>query len=157
MIDWTTRKYMKKTILLTTLIAGSLDILAAFIQSYVLRDVMPTTVLKYIASGIFGSNAYSGGIDMIAMGLLIHYTIAFSCTACFFWLYPKWHFLKKSIIVNSILIALIAWIVPTQIAVPLSKIEQGTVDIYNAFKAMVILTICIGLPISYRAKHYFNN
>ena len=45
---------MKRTILITTLIAGTLDILAAFIRSYVTDGVPPSTVLKYIASGAFG-------------------------------------------------------------------------------------------------------
>ena len=53
---------MKKIILTTGLLAGTLDILAAFIQSYLMANVVPSTVLKYIASGVFGKSAYSGGV-----------------------------------------------------------------------------------------------
>ena len=147
----------KKHILMTTLIAGTMDISAAFIQSYVLRDVMPSTVLRYIASGIFGTNAYSGGAGIMIFGLLVHFLIVFSCTVCFFWLYPKWQFLKKSVFLNGVLIALTAWVVTAQIIVPLSKIQRGGFNLTNALIAIAILIVCIGLPIAYGAKHYFGS
>lgn len=146
---------MKKAILKTTLIAGTLDISAAFIQNYFVNDVIPSRVLQYIASGILGNAAYSGGMGTMAIGLLAHYMIAFSCTACFFWVYPKWRVFKQSILFNSVLIALIAWVITTQIIVPLSKIKQGGFDISKAFTEVIILIICIGLPIAWFAKKYY--
>ncbi|MEZ4803394.1 MAG: hypothetical protein R2797_11530 [Gelidibacter sp.] len=146
---------MKKSILITTLIAGTLDISAAFIQSYFVNNVMPSTVLQYIASGIYGSSTFSGGIGTMIVGLLVHYFIVFSCTICFFWLYPKIDFLRKSVLLNSILIALTAWIVTTRVIVPLSLIKQGDFVLHKALVALAILIICIGFPIAYQAKSYF--
>ncbi len=146
---------MKKTVLITALTAGTLDISAAFIQSYLVADVMPSRVLKYIASGVFGSDALNGGIGMAAFGLLAHFIIAFSCTICFFWAYPRWKFLTKSIVLNSILIALTAWIVTTHIIVPLSRIKQGSFDLSKALMAIAILIVCIGLPIAIGANQYY--
>ncbi|HEX9828500.1 MAG TPA: hypothetical protein VGA80_18030 [Flavobacteriaceae bacterium] len=146
---------MKNHILKTALIAGTLDISAAFIKSYFVNDVLPSRVLQYIASGIFGSDAFSGGFGIMAIGLLVHYVIAFSCTTCFFWLYPKWGVFKKSMVLNSILIALVAWIVTTRIIVPLSKIKPGQFDISNALVAVAILIVCIGFPIAFSAKRHF--
>ncbi|MEO6347883.1 MAG: hypothetical protein ABIO60_08230 [Aquaticitalea sp.] len=146
---------MKKAILITTLIAGTMDLSAACLQSYFMNGVMPSRVLKYIASGIFGNDAYNGGLGMMIWGLLVHYFIVFACTATFFWLYSKWHFLEKSILLNSILVALVAWIVTTQIIVPLSKVKKGNFDISHASIALAILIICIGFPIAYSAKQYY--
>jgi hypothetical protein len=146
---------MKNPILTTTVIAGTLDISAAFIHSYLVNGVMPSKVLQYIASGIFGSDAYTGGIGMVVFGLLAHYFIAFSYTVCFFWLYPKWNILKKSVVLNSIFIALVAWIVTTQIIVPLSSAKQGNFDISKALVAVAILIVCIGFPIAYNARRHF--
>ena len=54
---------MWKQIFKTTIIAGCLDIIAACIQSYILKSSTPDKVLKYIASGVFGKAATSGGFE----------------------------------------------------------------------------------------------
>jgi hypothetical protein len=146
---------MRKTILITTFIAGTLDILAAFIQSYAANNVLPSTVLKYIASGVFGNNAFAGGAEMIAFGLIVHYFIAFACTYCFFWAYPRWTFLRQSVALNSVLIALIAWAVTTRLIVPFSQARHAPFNIVNALIAIGILIVCVGLPIAYFAKRYY--
>ena len=41
-----------------TAVAGSLDICAAFIQAYLVKGSTPDIILKYIASGLFGKDAF---------------------------------------------------------------------------------------------------
>lgn len=53
---------MWKPIFKTTLLAGSLDITAACVNAYISNKIMPGRVLQYIASGIFGKDAYAGGM-----------------------------------------------------------------------------------------------
>ncbi|HSR17657.1 MAG TPA: hypothetical protein VLM39_06140, partial [Ignavibacteriaceae bacterium] len=48
-------------IIWTTFLAGTLDINAAFINSYLRSEVTPDIVLQYIASGLLGPDAFSGG------------------------------------------------------------------------------------------------
>lgn len=72
---------------------------------------MPSKVLKYIAIGVIGQSAYSGGFGMQICGLLFHFVIAYACTASYFLLYPKIDFLKKNWLINAVLIALVAWAV----------------------------------------------
>lgn len=146
---------MIRTIFRITVIAGTLDIMAAFIRSYLMDGVMPSTVLKYIASGFFGTKAFDSRAEMPIVGLTVHYVIAFSCTACFFWLYPQWSLLRKSIFLNSVLIAVIAWLVTNQVIIPLSRAAQGRGDLLDASLAIGILIVCVGLPIAYSAKQYF--
>ena len=57
------------------LIAGLLDISAAFIQYYSRTGRNPLAVLKFIASGVFGKAALTGGTEMILLGLVFHYII----------------------------------------------------------------------------------
>jgi hypothetical protein len=68
------------------LIVGTLDILAAFIQYYISTQKNPLVVLKFIASGVFGKEAFSGGDVMLFWGLLFHFTIATCFAIFFFWL-----------------------------------------------------------------------
>jgi hypothetical protein len=146
---------MRKQILITTLIAGCMDITGASIQAYVLRSITPDVLLKYIASGFFGKDAFNGGFGMMAIGLLVHFFIVFACTVSFFLLYPKLKFLRRSIIMNSLLIALVAWAVTNLIIIPMSNINAAPVNYSRATIAYAILFICIGLPISISAKKFY--
>ncbi len=146
---------MIKEILKATLIAGILDIIAACLQAYIKSGVTPDRILMYIASGVFGKAAAKGGLPMQMMGLLFHFIIAFACTACFFRLYLLLPILHKNMWFNSLLIALAAWTVTTRLIIPLTSIKQPPFDVVNALQAVAILFFCIGLPIAYFAKQYF--
>lgn len=147
---------MWKQILKTTLIAGCLDITAACTQAWLAKGTTPDIVLKFLASGLFGKDAFTGGAGMIMTGLLVHFLIAFGCTLVYFLLYPKWKFLQQNIFVSAALIALIAWAVTTRIIIPLSRINPAPFNLQKALMAIGILYVCIGLPISYFAKRYYS-
>jgi uncharacterized membrane protein YagU involved in acid resistance len=147
---------MWKPIFTTTIIAGTLDILAACTNAYLSAKTTPDIVLKYIACGVFGNSAFAGGVGMMFFGLLFHFIIAFSCTFIFFWLYPKLPFLKQNMMFNAVLIGIIAWIVTNKIIIPLSQIPSSPFNFYQALVAVFILIVCIGVPIAYSAKRFFN-
>lgn len=146
---------MWKQIFKTTLIAGSLDITAACIHAWLVNGTTPQTVLKYVASGLLGKEAFNGSYGTMAAGLFFHFLIAFACTAFFFLLYPKLKILHHKVLLNSILIGLIAWTVTTQLIIPASKIQPRPFDIKKASIAAGILVVCIGLPVAISAKRFF--
>ena len=88
----TIRRYERtklQTIVSATLIAGSLDITAAFISSYA-RGTYPIKVLYFIASGVFGKDiAYNNGVGMAVLVLCLHYLIAFLFTLLLFFVYSS--------------------------------------------------------------------
>ncbi len=146
---------MWKQIFKTTLLAGSLDITAACIQAYATNGTTPDIILKYVASGLLGKDAFAGGYGTMVIGLLFHFIIAFACTLVFFLLYPKLKFLHRSVLLNSFFIALIAWAVTTQIIIPLSEIKPGVFNLKKVAIAVAILFVCIGLPVAIAAKKYY--
>src|SRR6201996_9341954 len=73
------------TILLTCLLTGTLDAIAAIIIS---SKIPPAIIFKFIASGWFGKQAMSGGVGMVIGGLLFHYLIATIFSVIFFLIYP---------------------------------------------------------------------
>ncbi|GAA4758199.1 MULTISPECIES: DUF1440 domain-containing protein [Flavobacterium] len=148
---------MWKLILKTTLIAGSLDITAASIQTYILKGLTPDIVLKFIASGIFGKTAYSGGIEYMLFGLLVHFFIVFMCVITYFYFYPKFPLLNKNILLSSFLVALTAWIVTTKIIIPLSEIQPSPFNLKKDVIAIAILFFCIGIPIALITKRFYSN
>lgn len=134
------------------LLAGLLDISAAFIQYYARTGRNPLAVLKFIASGVFGRRALTGGSDMIVWGLVFHFIIALAFAGLFFWLAARLPVLRRAWIGAGIAYGLIAWAVMNGVVVPLSRTPELPFSWSNALIAMAILIACIGLPIAYRAK-----
>lgn len=140
------------TILVTGLIAGTLDILAAI---FILAGGNAGGVFKYIASGALGKAALEGGSEMIALGALFHYIIALSWTTLYFLLYPKVPFLKQNKWINAIIYGIIVWTVMNLIVLPLTQIAPRTFNVSGVLKNMVILIICIGLPAALSADKFY--
>lgn len=113
---------MKKYLITTTLIAGSLDLIGASSSAYLGKGTTPDKLLKYIASGFFGKAALSGGVSMIVWGLLFHFLIVFACVIIFLLAYQRLRILHHKLFLNALLIATVAWITTNLIIVPLSHI-----------------------------------
>lgn len=148
-------KNLLKSIAVTTLIAGTFDISVAFLNAYASAKVLPEIVLQYIASGVFGKAAFSGGLAMAAMGLLFHFIIAFASVVAFYLAYPQIALLRKSVLLNAVLIALIAWLITTQFIIPLSQITQPPFDWHKALLAIAILIVFLGTPIALRTRNFY--
>jgi hypothetical protein len=143
-------------ILQAGLITGTLDILSAFIYYYIKTGKTNFLVIfQFIASGIFGKDAGTGGTAMILAGLILHYAIAFSFTIFFFWLYPKIKVMSKDRILTAVVYGLFVWIVMNLIVVPLSNTVHRPFKIDGALINMGILIVCIGLPLSFIANAFF--
>ncbi len=143
-----------KIIFLAGFIAGSLDILSAFIDHYIQSGKGPEGVLKFIASGVFGQEAFSDGDKMIFFGLLFHFIIAFCFTIFFYWLYQRVPFLQHNVFVTAILYGLFIWVVMSLIVVPLSNTNKYPFHSVNAIKSLLILICMIGLPLSLVMKYF---
>ena len=145
-----------KTILLTGLLAGTLDALAAIINFYEATGKNPLIVFVFIASGVLGNQAYSDGQSIALLGLLFHYIIAIIFSAFYFLMYPKLKFLHWNKINSAILYGIFVWIVMNLAVVPLTITHTLTFHIMKALLAVAILIICIGIPISFIASSFYN-
>ena len=147
-----------KAILTTWLLAGTLDILAAFTQYMIgTGGKNPVNVLLFIASGVFGrETAFSGGYPMAALGLAFHYFIALSWTLLFFFAYPKMNILAKNKFATGIAYGIVIWLVMNQIVLPLSNVSRGAFDLGRAALGTLVLMVCVGLPISFTIGKYYS-
>jgi len=142
-------------ILLAGLTAGTLDIVAACTQYYIKTGKGPGGVLRYIASAVFGKEAFAGGMTMAAWGLLFHYIIAFLFTLFFFWIYPKLNLGKWNKVVTGLVYGIFVWLVMNLVVVRL-VMGPHPIVLKNAAIAMAILMVCIGLPISLIIGSYYS-
>ena len=66
------------------LVAGTLDITAACVYSWLRANVKPVRVFQSVASGLLGPPAYTGGTKTAVLGLALHFLIATTATAVFY-------------------------------------------------------------------------
>jgi hypothetical protein len=149
------KKNFWKTVTLSGLLVGSLDIIAALVHFYSRTGKDPLVVLKYISSAVFGKAAFSGGTRMVMLGFLFHYLIAFTWTLFFFLIYPQLKFLSWNRVLTGFLYGLFIWLIMTRLVVPASNASTGAFDLKQAIIAALILIGAIGLPLSFIAHRFY--
>jgi len=141
------------TILVTGLVAGALDAVAAVLFFLARGNKQPGALFRYIASAVYGKTAFTGGGAMIAMGILFHFVIAFCWVGCYFAVYPLIAGLGTGIIIDAVVYGLLVWIVMNLVVLPLSRAARRPASLSFILINMVILMIAIGLPSAYAARH----
>jgi len=149
------KKSIGSKIFYSSLLVGTLDILTALIKYYLTAGKNPLFIFKYIASGILGMDAFSGGTSIILIGLLLHYIIAMAFTALFYLLYIRITLLSKNKIITGVIYGIFIWLVMNLVIVPLSNTPKSPFNFSHALQEMIILIVMIGLPLSFLA-HYFS-
>jgi hypothetical protein len=141
-------------LMLTALIAGTLDAIGAT-TSYLLRgNSNPSNIWRYVASGIYGIPALTGGMDMVIYGLIFHYFIAFMCTLFFFLPYNRIPALARYKYFTGIVYAAIVWVVTNLIILPVSHVPPAHFRLQGILIGWFILILAIGLPISLLAYRW---
>lgn len=150
-------KKILPAILFTGLIAGTADIILAFVSSYAQNNVTPDRVLRFVASGVFGREAFTGSSSMIVMGLLFHFIIAIAFAAILYLLYPKLKLASVNWIILGIIYGILVWCIMNLVVLPLTKAPQMPLKLQSSLIGMTILILAIGLPILYFSSKYYKN
>lgn len=146
-----------KFILVTGLLAGVLDGLAAMASYMIKGGKNPQVIFKFIASGILGKSAMSGGTEIVLLGVILHLCIALGWTILFFTFYERLKIFVLNWVVTGLLYGVIVWICMNGIVLPLSNVNPLTHSFASVFIGVSVLMVCIGLPVSYGAKKNFGH
>lgn len=145
-------------IFLSSLIAGTLDILAAiFFYALLFQKTTPVKILQSIASGIFKKEAYSGGSQMALYGLLLHYFIAFVFASFYFTIYPYFSYFKKNTLLSGVFYGIFVWITMNLVVLPVvfPVLPEKHFD-FPLLLSILILIFCIGIPIAFITQKYYS-
>lgn len=149
------KNFSVSIILITTLLAGTLDILAAFVNSYLRSGASPVVVLQFIASGILENSAFSGGPGTALLGLLLHFLITFIWTLIFFLVYPGIALSPKYKILVGLSYGILIWLVMNLIVLPLSNIPRISFQLMQVLIGISFIMLLVGLPISLMFYRYY--
>lgn len=108
-----------RIIAITGSIVGAMDITSAFIIA-ISRGSTATRLLQFVASGLIGQKAFEGGAATAALGLGLHFVIAFSLVAVFYAASRRIVFLRRQAVVSGIVYGLIIYGFMNLVVLPLS-------------------------------------
>ncbi|PYP82797.1 MAG: hypothetical protein DMF61_25375 [Blastocatellia bacterium AA13] len=150
-MDWSTmrRDPALFAIVVGGSIAGALDITYAIVFSWFRSGVLPARILQSVASGLLGARAYDGGIATAALGLLLHFFIAFVIATVFFAASRKFAWLVDHAFVSGIIYGALVYGVMNLIVLPLSAYpRRATFPLVVLATGLFVHMFFIGLPIA---------
>lgn len=144
-----------RTIVIATLVAGTLDITAA-ILTWLTRGVAPARVLQSVASGVLGRAAVAGGAPTAALGLFLHFAIMSAIVALFVLASRRWSLLTPQALPPAIgcgiVYGIAVYVVMTYVVVPLSASPIRTPALPQFLEGVAVHILCVGIPIALIAR-----
>lgn len=139
------------------LIGGVLDISDALVF-YGARGISPEQLLQGIARGLLGARAAQGGWASAALGLALHFLIAFTAAAVYYAASRRVRILRTRPILSGLLYGIAVFLFMNMIVVPLSAIHQSPAAMlaFNIVSANAVLALMlfIGLPVALAVNRY---
>jgi uncharacterized membrane protein YagU involved in acid resistance len=132
---------------LATLVAGTLDALDGVVF-FGLHGLNPIQVLQYIASGLLGAAAFSGGLATAGLGALIHYGIAFVVAAIYLLAVRTIPALRSHWVVAGLLYGAAVYLVMTYGVLPHSAVAPSPVTLAAFVNGILGHALFVGLPIA---------
>jgi len=147
---------LPKAILWAGLVCGCMDITAAFIDVGVNFGRSPLWLLQNVASALLGPASYEGGVPTAALGLLIHFSVAFTWTTIFYLLSRRFPGLLRQAVLSGLLYGAFVYFFMFRVVLPLT-IQLKSLYLTTPFNhnwpllrlsQFFVHLGCVGLPIA---------
>ena len=143
-------------LLSSALVAGTLDITYAIVFSYLRSGTSPERVLQSVASGALGRAAFSDGVPAAALGLAIHFFIAFTITVIFFAAAAQRPLLARRPLITGPMYGVAVYVVMNFVVIPLSRIGHRPLPAaIVTVTGVLVHMFFIGTPIAFGARRAF--
>ena len=136
------------------LIAGTLDICAAFLYAWLRAGVSPIRVLHAVASGLLGAASFQGGGKTAVLGLALHFLIATIWTTVFYFASRRLLFLVERPVTFGLLYGVVVYLFMNFVVLPLSNVAQRPSPVSARLINMLIIMFCVGLPIALIVRRF---
>jgi hypothetical protein len=142
-----TRLSAAQAILFGTLTVGTLDALDAVIFFGLRSGAKPTRIFQGIAFGLIGPAARQGGLKTAALGVFLHYFIAFGIVVAYYLVSRRVRVLTARPVVCGLLYGLVAYAVMNLVVLPLSKVGGPSMPATPVLvNGLLIHMFGVGLP-----------
>jgi hypothetical protein len=131
-------------------IAGTLDLMQAC-------TLFGWDIPLFIAAGLLGPKAEHGGAGTYALGVLLHFFIAFSAAAIYYAAGRRLVFLKEHPLVCGLFFGAAVEEVMNLVVLPLSALHaRGPYELHDLILGLLVHMVVIGLPIAYSVRRFSN-
>jgi hypothetical protein len=129
---------------------GVFDITQAFIAFGLQFQLRPSQVLQSVASGLLGPKSFQGGAGTAALGLFLHFLIAFIWAVIYYMASRQITFLTARPVTAGLLYGELVWVMMNCVVVPLSAIHRWPprTDPASIITGPILHTVLVGLPIA---------
>jgi hypothetical protein len=142
-----------RAILWGGLIAGALDITAAFINSAI-HGSTPARVLQGIAGGLLGAKSFQYGLASAALGLALHFLVAYVATTVFYVASRKLTFLVRRPFLSGPLYGIAVYLFMYLVVLPLTFSRSFVTQFSAVLTGLLIHIVCVGLPIALTVRRF---
>jgi hypothetical protein len=137
------------------LIAGVLDaIFAVIAYVFVLRAFGIIGVLQYIASGLIGNAAFSGGLPTAALGVAIHFFLAFAFATLYYVVSRRVAALRERAVPIGIVYGAAIWLFMDFLVLPLTGTPKFPFNGALFVSFLIDHALFVGLPIALAVRRY---
>jgi len=139
------------------LIAGIMDISAACIHAGLAGGRSPLFVLQFVASGLLGAESYNLGFRSAAVGLAVHFLIAYVACTVFYVASRRITVLVKRAVVCGLIYGIAVYAFMYLVVQPLTF----HTSFFNRKVSAVLIglgihMLCVGLPIALVVRRFSN-
>jgi hypothetical protein len=150
-----------RAILWGGLICGVLDITSAIVISLA-NNGSPVRMLQGIAGALLGPVTFQGGAATAALGLAMHFGVAFTATAVFYWLSRRFPAMVEWAVPSGLVFGVFWLLVMYRGVIPLtaalrplylSNVVKRPLPALWPLPLLVHMT-CVGLPIALAVRRF---
>jgi uncharacterized membrane protein YagU involved in acid resistance len=129
---------------------GVLDITQACVAWGIQNHLPPVRIFQSVASGLLGPKAFQGGAQTAALGLFLHFLIAFIWALIYYVASRQIGFLTVKPVIAGLLYGEFVWVMMNCVVVPLSAIHRWPprTDPASIITGPILHTVLVGLPIA---------
>jgi len=135
------------------LLAGIFDITQAFV-GFGLLGAKPFRILQRIAGGVFGARSMQMGWTSALLGLIFHFTIAFTAAAVYYVASRKLRVLVDQAVVCGLLYGEVVFLFMYFVVLPLSALGPAHFNIVTYITGPIGHTFLVGLPIALSVRRF---
>ena len=134
-----------KRILIGGLVVGILDITEVIIF-YAFRGISPMRILQSVARGLYGQDAFTGGVRTAIIGLALHFFIAFCVVATYYAVSRRVTALRTHPFIAGAIYGVLVYLFMNFVVLPLSAVGPPKFTTVGVANQLFAHLFCIGIP-----------
>ncbi|HKW33973.1 MAG TPA: hypothetical protein VJN92_13270 [Candidatus Acidoferrum sp.] len=135
------------------LLAGIFDITQAFI-GFGLMGAKPFRILQHIAGGVFGARSMQMGWTSAALGLVFHFTIAFTAAAVYYLASRVLRIMVEHAVVCGLIYGELVFLFMYFVVLPLTPLGPAQFSTVTYITGPIGHTVLVGLPIALCVRRF---